>query len=76
MAASKLIAILGALVFSASALASSACGFAIPDDGAVKMQVDDGCTYVVQNNKTYHNGCVVFLFLRKLDQRSRKQKCA
>ncbi|WP_146055211.1 hypothetical protein [Paraburkholderia eburnea] len=53
MAASKLIAFLGTLVFSASALASSACGFAIPDDGAMKLQVDDGCTYVIQDKKNY-----------------------
>ncbi len=53
MAASKLIAFLGAFGFSASALASSACGFAIPDDGGMKLQVDDGCTYVVQDKKNY-----------------------
>ncbi|MCA8251570.1 hypothetical protein QZM26_30010 [Burkholderia multivorans] len=53
MAASKLIVFLGALGFSASALASSVCGFAIPDDGAVKLQLDDGCTYVVRDKKNY-----------------------
>ncbi|WP_157652707.1 hypothetical protein [Burkholderia ubonensis] len=51
MFASKLITLLGALAFSASAAAITACGFTIPDDSGLNIKVDEGCTYVVQGKK-------------------------
>ncbi|WP_157653884.1 hypothetical protein [Burkholderia ubonensis] len=53
MFASKLITLLGALAFSASAAAITACGFTIPDDSGLNIKVDEGCTYVVQGKKNY-----------------------
>jgi len=53
MLVSKLTVLLGALAFSASAAAFTACGFNIPDDSGPRLQVDDGCTYLVKGKKNY-----------------------
>ena len=53
MRSSKLAALFGALVFSASAGAFPVCGFDVPDGNGLHFQKEDGCAVSAQGKKNY-----------------------